>query len=490
MDSPLSSPQAKPSIISGRSARSARTHGKGTPPRSGSSSRPGTRGRKRTLSGKGTPGKGTPPGKGLLRKGAPSLHAIKKLERAGGEGDAGDKLAPHRDDSAVVFWVQKVRELEEEIRRLKAQVKGYEKELLTEKAAAASSEIAWAHRLQELQRESYENLIRQNMETEQRLSAEYDQKIDNAYLEMKKSYDETVEEHARTIHKNISSGDKMRQDLASLRRKNAELGKQNQFLLKELNLRTSDHAKHYREECFAESVKAVEFHQKVAQESVVQAREQRRELLLEATKATSLMEERGSRFEQQLSNATIKVVDQYRMMAKKAMDCASEERFKSKKIILDMEQNIMAQRAEFERQMAAELGRRLDVYKEDVKRLEKELSTMRDHYDKLVQEMLSQIQQEASSFENETKKKALSIVESYKKQAEDAKKLLEQERTQNLRRQLRWLDREKEGGIPSEDLMRIKTSTYAAPAMTMPRSSRNISMLSVPRATLVNRPQR
>lgn len=420
--------------------------------------------------GKGAQGKGAT-GRLLLR--AQSARAL-QTER---EDDI-DTVALPPEEASVAFWAQKVRVLQDEVRRANAQVKIYENELRAEKAKSAAAEVAWSTRLQDAQREGYENVIRQNMDTEQRLIAEYDAKVDAAYVEMKRSYEETVNQNTSTIRQQSSTGEKLRQQLASSKAKNADLEKKNQYLLKELNLRTSEHAKQFREEVFAESHGAIEYHQKVAQEAVTQAREQRRAMQLEAAKTGGHMEEQSSRFEQELNNAALSVVDQYRLMAKKAMEATTEERFKSKKIILEMEQNVGAQRAEFERQLVNQFNERVSLYKDDVQRLEKEISTMREHYDRLVQEMLSQIQLVASNFESETKKKALNIVESYKNRAEEAQKLLEQERAQNLRRQLRWMDHEK--GADGDSRF-IKSSLQDS---RVPRSSRNVSSFSVSRGTL------
>jgi len=386
------------------------------------------------------------------------------------------------EDKSAQFWIQKVRQLQEDIRRAQTLAQTYDLELTDCRAKMKLMNVQFSSKMQEIQREQYEKLIRQNIETEQRVSIEYEKKIDNAYTDMKKSYDETVESDARKIHQHLSDNEQLRQELAQLHSKNNELSKSNQFLLKELGSKTTDRTKKFREETLAEAQKSVEFHRQVSQEAVKQAREQRHMMQMESIKSTHTMEETSSKFEHQLHTATVKAIDRYRSMAKQAMDTASTERKKAREILIEKEESSSRQRTEFEGKMNSEVTQRLNAYKDDVKKLEKETSQMRGHYDKLVQEILTQIQQEAIQFENETKRKALSVVEYYKKQAEDTKKALDTERQQNLRRQMRLMDAytDGQGGDPNDYEMmgknQVSMSAYGrGGSISAARSSRSIA---------------
>jgi len=393
------------------------------------------------------------------------------------------------DDKSVAFWIQKVRTLQEDVRRAQLLAQTYDTELQEYKTKMMVAEVQFATKMQEMKREQYESLVRENMETEQRVSIEYEKKIDQAYMEMEKSYNETVESDARKMHQQISENEKLRHELGQLRARNNELAKKNQLLLKELSAKTSDRSNKFREESLADAQKTVDYHRQVSQEAVAQAREQRRMLQLETIKGKNSMEEQSSRFEHQLHSATVKAIERYRKMAREAMDTAADERKKLREAMNEKEHETTQQRTEFEERMDTELTKRLNAYKEDVIRLEKETSQIREHYDTLVQEILTQIQQEAIIFENETKRKAMNVVEYYKKQAEETKKSLESERQLNLRRQMRLID--EHGGGDGDQYSTSpgkKAGSISSPyfqrgggSMRVPRSSRNVAVQDAPK---------
>merc|ERR1719453_392997 len=194
-----------------------------------------------------------------------------------------------------------------------------------------------------------------------------------------------------------------------------------------------------RAEAMTQAEETLKHYQRLAQETVEKARQERQRLQVESLNANHLAETACQSFEEEVQMRTKDIIDEYRRIARKAQEDTAKEREEMRARETELERSVERYQQEVEDRVDAEVERRIGAHKHQVERLNDQIQTERRHFERLMLDMLRQVESECRGFEAETKKKAMEVINSHRQYAEEVQHTVDSEREASMLRELRWI---------------------------------------------------
>jgi hypothetical protein len=348
-------------------------------------------------------------------------------------------LPDFRVDEKVEFLTERIAQLQQKVEAEKEEKIRTKETLTTLRKKVSTIALDNEKQTHDLRRAHAEELMMLEVSVEERMARDLEARTAAVQKDLRAQQDQTVHERAAECEKAFVQADILRARLAQERQHTEELRAQHEeavaSFLSELEQETS----RTRLEALAQSEDALRHYQTLAQETVESARQERHRLQKESLHASHLAETACLSFEEEVQARTREIIDEYRRLSREAQAEAATEQQSLRARLLALEQTMEEQRLELDRRVEREIGRRLEHYSETVKQKQEKLHNLRMDFQKVVTELLQEVEQNCKNFEAETKQKAIEVIGRWTRVAEDLRGVMDDERQSATVRELRWI---------------------------------------------------
>merc|ERR1719281_679788 len=316
-------------------------------------------------------------------------------------------------------------ELSEELRRVNQQL--------------AAITIEHEKELHELKRAHAEEVMIREVQLEEGLVEEYEKRFKEIYQQCKTRQAEVLAQVDEQAIAQSSEVHALTTAIQQEREGRQRLVAEHDERLANFRAEIEREKSKTRADAMSQAEETLKHYQRLAQETVEKARLERQRLQVESLNANHLAETACQSFEEEVQMRTRDIIDEYRRIARKAQEDTAKEREEMRTRAAELERAVERYQQEVEDRVDAEVERRIGAHKHQVERLNDQIQTERRHFERLMLDMLRQVETECRGFEAETKKKAMEVIDSHRQYAEEVQHTVDSEREASMLRELRWI---------------------------------------------------
>merc|ERR1719456_1741920 len=289
------------------------------------------------------------------------------------------KPPPTREETIEGLTAQ-VRELSQRYADEQREKADLSEEMRRVNQQLAAITIEHEKELHELKRAHAEEVMIREVQLEEGLVEEYEKRLKQVYEDCQARQADVlkqIDEQAMAQNSELMG---LKRDVEEERESRQRLIAEHEDRLAGFRVEIEREKSKTRAEAMTQAEETLKHYQRLAQETVEKARQERQRLQVESLNANHLAETACQSFEEEVQMRTKDILDEYRRLTQKAQDATAKERAEMQHREHELERTIDRYQQEVEDRVEGEVERRIGAHKHQVERLNEQIRKERAHF--------------------------------------------------------------------------------------------------------------